>query len=90
MLVIHHQLFQQKIIQMARRKKIVILPHLCDADGDIEKKWWVEYSMRDTESGEIPGLFRGVPDGLEICGDFFAQLEVVVCFHNLLSLWKQK
>lgn len=38
---------------MARRKKIVILPHLCDAGGDINKKWWVEYSMRDPRTDEM-------------------------------------
>jgi integrase len=38
---------------MARRKSIAILPHLIDCGGDMTKKWCVEYSMRDPETGEM-------------------------------------
>lgn len=38
---------------MARRQKLVILPRLINAGGDITRKWWVEYSMRDPRTGEM-------------------------------------
>lgn len=36
---------------MARKKAIVILPHLVDAGGDITQKWWIEYSYRNPKTG---------------------------------------
>jgi sigma54-dependent transcription regulator len=36
-----------------RRKKILILPKLCDRKGDISKKWFVELSQRNSKTGEM-------------------------------------
>lgn len=38
---------------MGRKKAVVVLPHLVDAGGDIEKAWYVEYSMRDPYTNEM-------------------------------------
>lgn len=32
---------------MGRKKAVVVLPHLVDAGGDMNKSWFVEYSLRD-------------------------------------------
>jgi integrase len=34
-----------------RRKKILILPKLCDRNGDLSKKWYVEVSQRNPKDG---------------------------------------
>jgi hypothetical protein len=36
-----------------RRKKILILPKLCDRKGDINKKWFVELSQRNPKTNEM-------------------------------------
>jgi integrase len=36
-----------------RRKKILIYPHLCDRRGDISKKWYVELSQRNPQTGTM-------------------------------------
>ena len=51
---------------MARKKAIVILPHLIDAGGDMTKKWWIEYSFRNPKTGVMQRyrnytLFTNVP-----------------------------
>lgn len=38
---------------MARKKSLIILPKLKDCGGDLKKKWYVEYSLRDPQSGEL-------------------------------------
>lgn len=38
---------------MGRKKAVVVLPHLVDAGGDINKNWFVEYSLRDPYTGEM-------------------------------------
>ena len=38
---------------MARRKKEIIWPHLNDAGGDLNKLWYVEYSLRNPFSGKM-------------------------------------
>lgn len=35
---------------MARKKAIAILPRLVDSGGDVSKKWWVEYSIRNPKT----------------------------------------
>jgi integrase len=44
--------FSKKFRNM-RRKKILVYPHLCDRKGDLSKKWYVELSMRDPNTGEM-------------------------------------
>jgi integrase len=39
--------------KMARRRKEVVMPHLNDCGGDLTKKWYVEYSIRNPQSGEM-------------------------------------
>lgn len=41
------------MIQMGRKRLLVILPKLKDCGGDLRKKWYVEYSLRDPQSGEM-------------------------------------
>ncbi|MDR2913543.1 MAG: site-specific integrase [Tannerella sp.] len=38
---------------MARRQKEIIMPHLNDCCGDLTKKWYVEYSIRNPQSGKM-------------------------------------
>lgn len=38
---------------MGRQKKTIILPHLYDAKGDMEKNWFVEYSVRNPYTDEL-------------------------------------
>jgi hypothetical protein len=36
-----------------RRKKILIYPKLCDRNGDLSKKWYVEVSQRNPHDGQM-------------------------------------
>lgn len=36
-----------------RRKKVIVLPHLVDAGGDLTKDWFVEYSCRDPRTDKL-------------------------------------
>jgi integrase len=36
-----------------RRKKILILPKLCDRNGDLSKKWYIELSQRNPADGQM-------------------------------------
>ncbi|MDR1381352.1 MAG: site-specific recombinase, partial [Tannerella sp.] len=38
---------------MARRQKELVMPHLNDCCGDLNKKWYVEYSIRNPQSGKM-------------------------------------
>lgn len=38
---------------MGRKKTIITLPHLVDANGDLEKDWFVEYACRDPRTNEL-------------------------------------
>ncbi len=38
---------------MARRRKEIVMPHLNDCGGDISKKWYVEYSIRNPQTGKM-------------------------------------
>ena len=38
---------------MGRKKAVVVLPHLVDAGGDMNKNWFVEYSLRDPYTGTM-------------------------------------
>lgn len=38
---------------MARKKAVFIQPKLKDCGGDLTKKWYVEYSLRDPQTGEM-------------------------------------
>ena len=38
---------------MGRKKTVMVLPHLVDSGGDMTKKWYVEYSMRDPYTNEM-------------------------------------
>ena len=38
---------------MSRQKSIIILPRLIDYDGDIKKRWFIEYSLRDPITGKM-------------------------------------
>lgn len=38
---------------MGRKKSVVVLPHLVDAGGDVNKTWYVEYSMRDPYTNKM-------------------------------------
>lgn len=48
---------------MARKKAIIIMPRLHDSDGDMSKKWFVEYSCRNPRTEEMK-RFR-VYEGLQ-------------------------
>ena len=39
--------------KMARRRKEIIMPHLNDCGGDLAKKWYVEYSIRNPKTGKM-------------------------------------
>lgn len=49
---------------MARKKAIMIMPRLHDCSGDINKKWFVEYSCRNPRTDEMK-RFR-VYEGLQL------------------------
>ena len=36
-----------------RRKKLVVLPVLYDCGGDIEKRWYVYYSVRNPQNDKL-------------------------------------
>ncbi len=38
---------------MGRKPKLIVLPHLYDAGGDLSKTWYVEYSCRDPRTGKM-------------------------------------
>lgn len=38
---------------MARRRKEIVMPHLNDCAGDLTKKWYVEYSIRNPKSDKM-------------------------------------
>ncbi|MBS6692714.1 MAG: site-specific integrase [Bacteroides eggerthii] len=38
---------------MARKRKLLIMPQLKDCGGDLNKKWYVEYSLRNPQTGEM-------------------------------------
>ena len=38
---------------MARRKKEIVVPHLNDCGGDLTKKWYVEYSIRNPKTDKM-------------------------------------
>ncbi|MDR1676215.1 MAG: site-specific integrase, partial [Tannerella sp.] len=38
---------------MARRKKEIVMPHLNDCGGDLSKKWYVEYSIRNPQTDNM-------------------------------------
>lgn len=71
---------------MARRRAIVILPHLVDAGGDVTKKWWVEYSFRNPKTGVMQRfrnytLFTNVPTAksrYNIAAKFVSKLKVKI------------
>jgi hypothetical protein len=37
---------------MARKKKEIIWPHLNDCEGDVERKWYVEYTTTHSVTGK--------------------------------------
>jgi integrase len=47
------QLNKTKKKKMARRKKEIVMPHLNDCGGDMTKKWYVEYSLRNPKTGKM-------------------------------------
>ncbi|MDR1551862.1 MAG: tyrosine-type recombinase/integrase [Prevotellaceae bacterium] len=49
-----------------RRKKILILPKLCDRKGDITKKWFVELSQRNHQTDEMTRCRFEMLDGINI------------------------
>lgn len=71
---------------MARRRAIVILPHLVDAGGDVTKKWWVEYSFRNPKTGVMQRfrnytLFTNVPTAksrYNIAAKFVSKLKIKI------------
>lgn len=38
---------------MSRKKSLLVLPHLVDAGGALDKDWYVEYSCRDPRTGKM-------------------------------------
>ncbi len=44
---------------MARKSKQIILPHLNDCNGDVTKKWYVEYTVQH------PQICTRIYDGFE-------------------------
>ncbi|GHT63028.1 hypothetical protein FACS189451_08930 [Bacteroidia bacterium] len=38
---------------MARKSKEIIWPHLNDCNGDVTRKWYVEFSVRNIQTGEM-------------------------------------
>lgn len=71
---------------MARKKAIVILPHLIDAGGDMTKKWWIEYSFRNPKTGVMQRfrnytLFTNVPTAksrYNLAAKFIAELKAKI------------
>ncbi|MDR1098040.1 MAG: site-specific integrase [Tannerella sp.] len=49
---------------MARRQKEIIMPHLNDCGGDLTRKWYVEYSIRNPQSGKMERI--RVYDGINL------------------------
>jgi integrase len=47
-----HLFFLKKLKKM-RRKKILVLPKLCDRKGDLGKKWFIELSQRNPKTNEL-------------------------------------
>ena len=41
---------------MARRRKEIVMPHLNDCGGDLTKKWYVEYSVRNPKTDKMERL----------------------------------
>lgn len=49
---------------MTRRKKLIRLPHLNDARGDISKQWYVEYAVRNPKNERMERfrVYEGLSD----------------------------
>lgn len=49
---------------MTRRKKLIRLPHLNDAGGDISKQWYVEYAIRNPKNDKMERfrVYEGLSD----------------------------
>jgi integrase len=52
---------------MARRQKEIIMPHLNDCGGDLKKKWHVEYSIGNPQSGKMERIRTYDGIGMFIC-----------------------
>jgi hypothetical protein len=48
---------------MTRRRKEIIMPHLNDNNGDLTKKWYVEYSIRNPKNGKMERI--RIYDGID-------------------------
>ncbi|MDR1097366.1 MAG: site-specific integrase, partial [Tannerella sp.] len=57
---------------MARRKKELVMPHLNNCGGDLSKMWYVEYSIRNPQSGEMERVRHY--DGINQCSTYEERL----------------
>jgi hypothetical protein len=64
---------------MARRKKELIMPHLNDAGGNLMKKWYVEYSIRNPHTGKMERVrqYEEIND-YETCRERYACAKTVI------------
>jgi integrase len=69
---------------MARRRKEVVMPHLNDCGGDLTKKWYVEYSIRDEAPAAIPSYMRRLLQQAIEPSD--PQLWMFICFQYYMAI----
>jgi integrase len=64
---------------MARRRKEIVMPHLNDCGGDLSKKWYVEYSVRNpqTDSLERVRLYEDI-NRLQTCRERYACAQKII------------
>lgn len=64
---------------MARRRKEIVMPHLNDCGGDLSKKWYVEYSIRNpqTNSMERVRLYEEI-NRFQTCAERYACAQKII------------
>ncbi|MDR1221877.1 MAG: hypothetical protein LBL07_03235, partial [Tannerella sp.] len=68
---------------MARRKKELVMPHLNNCGGDLSKMWYVEYSIRNPQSGEMERVrhYDGI-NQYSTYGERFAEAQKVFEYYT--------
>jgi integrase len=68
---------------MARRRKEVVMPHLNNCGGDMKKNWYVEYSIRNPQSGEMERIrhYDGI-NQFSTYGERFAAAQKIIEYYN--------
>jgi hypothetical protein len=76
---------------MARRTKEIVWPHLNDCRGDVGKKWYVEFSVTHSTTGEKvrTRIYDGF-ESLKTAGERYAYGEKLISTYNgkLASGWR--